>query len=172
MNRKKNQKHVKTLDITEYVNAETGEVFDSNNQLIVVKDTGMASIIRDNGEYGTFGNLGVFLDIISDSDLKKACKMAVDIKTPLNMVYNNNVPHTHETLRQYLGIKSESEYHKMLRRLMKAGVIYKLEGLVNGEVRKTILINPFLFTKRKIFDQKVLEIFSPYLISNTSKSNK
>lgn len=174
MNKKKNQKETKTLDITEYVNATTGEVLDSTSQLLVVKDTGMASITMKDGQYGRLNteSLSILINIASSSDITNALKMTTDLKTPLNMVYNNNIPHTHETLRMFLGIKSESDYHKLIRRLMKAGVIYKLEGLVHGEIRKVIIFNPNLFAKRKLFDQKVLEIFSPYLISNTFKSNK
>jgi len=141
------------------------------NKLVNVTEDGkeLVKIVREGGTYGTLSteSIQILMEVLNNSDLGNVLKMAVDIKTDLNMVYNHNIPHSHETLRKYLGIKSESMYMKLISRLVKAGVVYKFEGLILGEVRKTLLINPFLFNKRACFDKKVIEVFETFTISNS-----
>jgi len=167
------------IKLGEFVNKETGEmlldeVAGANKVLSVKEDTGLVKIDRPDGSYGTFSaeSIQVLMGVLNKSDLGSVLSIAVDIKTPLNVVYNNNIPHSHETLQRYLGIKSESMYMKLISRLVKAGVVYKLEGLIQGEVRKIILINPFLFAKRATFDKKVIEVFATFPISHNKNSKK
>ena len=80
-----------------------------------------------------------------------------------NNKYNeNNQLHSNETLQKYLDISSTSTFFALVNKLIKAGVLYQVKGLIYGEVRKIYMINPFLSKKRKVFDEKVIEVFQSF----------
>jgi hypothetical protein len=102
------------------------------------------------------------MTILNNSDLANVLKMAIVTKTPLNIVFNENIPHTNETLQKYLELRSESKFIMLIRRLIKAGILYQIKGRIYGEVRVCYMLNPFLTRKRKQFESKVFEVFEQF----------
>jgi len=154
------------IDLSKYHNEETGELLNSelgpNTSITVKKETGMVTIVSDNYAVIDAEAMQVMKQLLNNSDLANVLCMAVLTKTPLNVVYNNNTPHTNESLQQYLQINSKSMYIKLIQRLMKAGILYQIKGLIYGEVRVCYLLNPFISRKRKTFEEKITSIFSEF----------
>lgn len=159
-------KNVEEIDVSNYINPETGEILSSetgtSNKIIMKKDTGMRTI--ESTDYAVIDSEAVhYLSmILGDSDLAKVLKMTVLTKTPLNIIYNNNLPHTNETLQKYLQMSSESMYIKLIRKLIKIGILYQIKGRILGEVRVCYMLNPYLSRKRKNFESKVFEVFETF----------
>lgn len=159
-------KKVEEVDVSNYINPETGEVLSSemgtSNKIIMKKDTGMRIIESDDYAVIDTDAVHYLAMILGDSDFAKVLKMTVLTKTPLNIIFNNNVPHTNETLQKYLQMSSESMFIKLIRRLIKVGIIYQIKGRIYGEVRVCYMLNPFLSRKRKQFESKVFEVFETF----------
>lgn len=155
-----------TVDLSKYHNSETGELLTSalneNTTMNTQETTNLVTINSDDYAVIDSKALQVITGMVNNSDLANVLKMAVVTKTPLNIVYNNNVPHTNETMQTYLQVKSESMYIQLIKRLMKAGILYQIKGLIHGEVRVCYLLNPFLSRKRKTIDAELTVIFSEF----------
>ena len=154
------------IDLSKYHNSETGEVLNSElkkgTSITVKEQTNLVTLHSDNYAVIESQAMLIMTQILNNSDLANVMKMSIITKTPLNVVYNNNVPHTNETLQKYLELKSESRYIQLIRRLMKAGILYQIKGLIYGEVRVCYLLNPFISRKRKTIDRELTEIFSEF----------
>ena len=157
----------KVVDFSKYANIETGqemqeELFTGNVTVSVNEATGLSTI--SSSDYAVIDSdaLLALMQVLNNSDLANVIKMAVVTKTPLNVVFNGNIPHTNETLQKYLELKSESKYIGLIRRLIKIGVLYQIKGLIYGEVRVCYMLNPFLTRKRKQFESKVFEVFEQF----------
>lgn len=139
------------IDLSKYINSETGETLESEGAVVVRnEDTGLVTI--SSGEYATIDAAAwdYICGILNDADVGKVSKMAQMTKTSLNLLYaGNNRPHSSKTLQVALSIKSQRMFFELVKRLKKAGVIYVLDGLILGEVRKVYMLNPFLARKRK-----------------------
>lgn len=162
----KNIKMNTIIDLNEYHNNDTGEVLGSELEpgtVITVKEnTGHVSMTYE--DYSVIDSKAVIVltQILNDSDLAKVLKMSITTKTPLNIIYNNNLPHTNESMQQYLQLKSEAKFMALIRRLMKAGVLYQIKGKIHGEVRVIYMLNPFLSRKRKTFEETIFNVFSEF----------
>jgi len=155
------------LDVSIYHNQETGELLSSElgkgSSITVAKKT--TGVIIDYDDYATISTDAMLqlMEVLNNSDLANTLKMSLCAKTPLSLLYNqNNQLHSNESLQNYLEIKSEARYFDLIKRLTKAGVLYQIKGLIYGEVRKIYMINPFLSKKRKIFDDKVIQVFKSF----------
>lgn len=161
------------IDLSKYHNAETGEVLDSElkaGTTITVKEkTNLVTITSENYAVIDSEALLVMMKLVNNSDLANVMKMSIVTKTPLNIVYNNNVPHSNESLQKYLEVSSKSMYIKLIQRLMKAGILYQIKGLIYGEVRVCYLLNPFISRKRKNIDQELTSIFSEFKLIDVPK---
>ena len=157
----------KAVDFSKYANIETGqemqeELFTGNVTVSVNESTGLSTI--SSSDYAVIDSdaLLALMQVLNNSDLANVIKMAVVTKTPLNVIFNGNIPHTNETLQKYLELKSEAMYINLIRRLIKIGVLYQIKGLIYGEVRVCYMLNPFLTRKRKQFESKVFEVFEQF----------
>jgi len=160
-------KEIETVDLSPYVNIDTGEGLQS-------EFTGSGVSIKASKEIGksvvTYSDYSVISseavremqEILNNSDLSKVLLMAVTVRTDLSILFNNNVPHTNRTLQSYLQIRSEAMYINLIRRLMKAGILYQIKGLIWGEVRVIYMINPYICRKRKVFENRVLDVFRKF----------
>jgi len=153
-----------TIDVGEYVNMTTGEtlvseVTGSNLTLTAKSDTN--SVVISNEDYYVVDAkvLDYLSSILNRSELGSLSIMSTDLKTPLNIIYNNNVPHTNETLQQKLGMDSPSGFSKLIKKLMKVGILYQIKGNIMGQIRVIYMMNPFVVRKRKVIDATVLELF-------------
>ena len=159
-----------TMDLSKHYNSETGELMESElgpgASVTVSKQTGLVTISYENYAVIDSGALLALTQLINNSDLANVLKMAIVTKTTSNIVYNGNVPHTNETLQKYLKLSSEAMYMKMIRRLMLAGILYQIKGLIYGEVRVCYILNPYLSRKRKTFEEQLTHIFSEFKTLN------
>ena len=103
---------------------------------------------------------------LNRSELGSVGIMIEDLKTPMNIVYNNNVPHTNESLQAVLGISSNSTFTLLMRKFIKLGVLYQIKGNIMGKVRVIYMMNPFLARKRKQLDADVVKIFKEFKSNN------
>ena len=174
MNTVKEQTKPEYVDLTKYANIETGqqmhdELVQSGVTVTTNSKTGLSIISSDDYAVIDSDALLVLIHILNNSDLANVLKMAVVTKTPLNIVFNGNIPHTNDTLQKYLEVKSEAMYTLLIRRLINAGVLYQIKGRIYGEVRVCYMLNPFLTRKRKQFESKVFEVFEQF---QNNKLNK
>ena len=145
---------------------EDGVVMDSNfkpgTKVTVTEPTELVVVKYDNYAVIETEALHMMAQLLNNSDLANVIKMSVTTKTPLNLIYNNNIPHTNETLQRYLQVKSESKYMQLMKRLMKVGILYQIKGLIHGEVRVCYMLNPFISKKRNTVDKDIINIFSEF----------
>lgn len=167
-------KNTGKVDITKYVNSETGELLideigsmDGEVSMSITSDTGVVMV--SSRSYAVIDEDAVqyLMNVLNNSDFANVIKMAVLTKTPLNIIYNNNIPHTNETLKSYLSLKSTSMYNRMISRLIEEGILYQIKGKVYGRVRIIYMLNPYVTRKRKMFDSKVFNVFSKLNIPKT-----
>lgn len=153
------------LDLDTYVNDETGEVkvlAEIPTGVKVTEESGM--VIVDSDNYAVLETEAVLalMKVLNNSDLCNVVKMSVTTKTALNIVFNNNIPHTNDTLQKYLEIGSQSKFISLIKRLIAAGVLYQIKGKIYGEVRVCYMLNPFLSRKRRLFEAKVFDVFEKF----------
>lgn len=165
---KPREKKQMAIDLTKYVNEETGELLTSELQrdkmvVTVTKEGDYVVITSDDYVVLDCKTVNYLSDILSRTEMNNILMMATDLKTPLNIVYNGPQPHSNESLQVFLGYSSKSTFIKLLQKLIKAGVIYQIKGNIRGEVRVIYMMNPFLARKRKTIDKEVFEVFKPFL---------
>jgi hypothetical protein len=165
---KPREKKQVAIDLTKYVNEETGELLTSELQrdkmvVTVTKEGDYVVITSDDYVVLDCKTVNYLSDILSRTEMNNILMMATDLKTPLNIVYNGPQPHSNESLQIFLGYSSKSTFIKLLQKLIKAGVIYQIKGNIRGEVRVIYMMNPFLARKRKTIDKEVFEVFKPFL---------
>lgn len=156
------------LDLSRYVNTDTGELLTSE----LSKDR-MAVTITEEGNYVVITSddyvvldcktVNYLSDVLSKPEMQSILKMATDLKTPLNIVYNGPQPHSNDSLQLFLGYSSQAMFLKLLKKLIKEGVLYQIKGKISGEVRVIYMMNPFLARKRKTIDKEVFSVFKPFL---------
>tara|TARA_R110001606_G_scaffold143124_3_gene282419 strand:+ start:153 stop:677 length:525 start_codon:yes stop_codon:yes gene_type:complete len=153
-----------TVHLDQYVDQSTGEVLESKGERFVRKEkVDLITVTSKNFVVLDVEVIQVLAEIVNDADLAKVLKMGLTTTTPLNILTNSNMRfHSNETLQKYLKIKSESMFIKMIKRLMKAGVLYQIKGNIQGSVRVIYMMNPLLSRKRKTFDPKVKEVFKSF----------
>lgn len=154
------------LDVSAYHNEETGELLSSELKGTVVTVTKKTTgVMIDYDDYATISTEAMLqlANVLNNSDLGNTLKMSLCAQTPLSLLYNNNNQlHSNKSLQEYLEIKSEAKYFDLIKRLIKAGVLYQIKGLIYGEVRKIYMINPFISKKRKVFDEQVIKVFKSF----------
>jgi hypothetical protein len=166
------KKKIRTVDMDKYANTDTGETLASEHkpengktmtQIVTKDNTGKYEI--SSSEYAVIDSnvLRYLMSVLNSNDLGRLMMMTPLTKTDLNVVYNNTIPHTPESLKEYLGISSRSKFYDFIKRLMDAEVLYILYGKRNGIKRKMFLLNPFVSRRRKNVDVLVIEIFQDFL---------
>ncbi len=153
------------LDLDSYVDDETGEVrllAEIPRGVKVTQESGMVVVDSDNYAVLETDAMLALMKVLNNSDLCNVLKMSVATKTALNIVFNNNIPHTNDTLQKYLEIGSQSKFISLIKRLISAGVLYQIKGKIYGEVRVCYMLNPFLSRKRRLFEAKVFDVFEKF----------
>ena len=151
------------LRLEDYVHSDTGEELLSELKgasFTVQKDTSYVTIHSD--DYVTIDSKAMMYlsQFLNRSELGSIYVMSTDLKTAINLVFNNNVPHTNETLQNALNIASRNTFTLLMRKLIKLGVLYQVKGRIMGDVRVVYMMNPFLARKRKTFDEQVIQVFA------------
>jgi PHD/YefM family antitoxin component YafN of YafNO toxin-antitoxin module len=170
MNRIHRVKEKVNINVDDYVNTSTGEPLtdelkNDKSLLIVTKENDKYIIISSDDYCILDSQVMLYLGtILKKAELASIILMAQDTRTPINLVYNSseNMPHTNETLQQFLGYGSKAMFINLIRSLMKIGVLYQIKGKIHGEVRVIYMLNPFISRKRKQVDAKLAEVFENY----------
>jgi hypothetical protein len=153
------------IDTSLYVNSETGEALGDEllGKTVEVSDKASHVIIHSH-EYTIVDSkaMSFLREHLNRSELGSIGIMTEDLKTSLNIIYNNNVPHTNESLQRILRIASNSTFNLLIRKLMKLGVLYQIKGNIMGKIRVIYMMNPFLARKRKQLDINVIDIFKEF----------
>jgi hypothetical protein len=158
----------KKIDLSPYVNESTNQYMldelDKSKDLSVTVQEGTNTSVVSYSDYSVISTEAIIMlgRILNNSDLANVIKMSITVKTPLSILYNDSIPHTNYTLQRYLEIKSESMFIGLIKRLMKAGVLYQIKGLIHGDVRVIYIINPYICRKRKVFENQILDIFEQF----------
>lgn len=156
------------VDLAVYWNEETGEnlmstIAGQGIQITAKQETDLVTIDRgDNFGFINFDTLAKVSELLNASDLGHLLRIFPLTKTDMNMIYNHSVPHTNYTLQDYLEIKSNKTFHELIKRLIKAGVLYQIKGNINGAVRVVYIMNPYLANKRKTFNETLLKLFKDF----------
>ena len=152
------------VDISKYVNSETGVLLiddiSKNVKITSTEDSGTVKISYD--DYASIDSKSIVYlsSILSPNELGYLVKMAVTTKTLLNIIYNNNIPHTNETLRCYLQLNSPSAFSKLINKLIKEGILHQERCKIYGRVRVIYMLNPYISKKRSLFDAESIGVFS------------
>ena len=158
------------IDFSIYYNEETGESLAS--ELIELENKTMVSVKEDtelvimnrpkNFAFIDTDTLLKVIKILNNADLANLVKMIPLTKTEMNMIYNHSVPHTNTTLQKYLEIGSRAKFTELMKRLIKAGVLYQVKGSINGAVRVVYIMNPHLSNRRKTFHNSLFKLFKDF----------
>jgi hypothetical protein len=168
----KTLKTTTNLDISNYVNAQTGEFLaeelSTDISLKIVKDTNLA--IVDSKDYfitdSTIINNLIKTKIISNADLVKLLQLATKLKTEYNAIYNHNIPHTLETIATLLDL-NYIDTTRFVKKLCKKNIVHKYLTADNI----LYCLNPYLMRKRKHFDKDLLLLFSTfYKLGSTTRA--
>lgn len=165
----------KQINIEDYVNIKTGEPLtleQSGVRMTIKEESGMAVLQSDDYVVIDSESLNQISKLLSTSELGHTLTMTTLLKTELNLIYNNNIPHTNETLQRYLGFSSQSMFFKLVKKLIKVGVLYQIKGRIMGEVRVIYMFNPLIARKRKTIDRKIIAIFNEVKETYESQINK
>lgn len=156
----------KNIDMSKYINPDTGELLSSELQNVssiqVNEETGTFSI--DSKDYVRIETdaLNYMKRVLSNTDTARFTEMAALLKTALNVVYNTNYPHTLESLSAYLDM-TKPEVTRMCNRLMLKGLLFSGNVIRNGKKEKLYIINPFAARKRNTFTDELKDLFPDFV---------
>lgn len=155
----------KKIDPSQYVNVESGEILNSeikNLEMGISQEIDRVMIHSDDYTIVDSRAMAFLKNHLNRSELGSLSIMSEDLKTPLNIVYNNNIPHTNESLQTILGIASNSTFNLLIKKMMKFGILYQIKGNIMGRIRVIYMMNPFVARKRKHLDSNLLNVFKEY----------
>lgn len=156
----------KKVDLANIVDSETGEYLldklGKTTSITVSEKTGLVKL--ESTDFAVIETEAVLAlsKILNNPDLANVLKMSITAKTSFNILFNNNVPHNNTSLQSYLELNSKAMYLALIKRLINAGVLYKIEGKMFGSVRTCYILNPMIARKRKVVEEKVIEIFENF----------
>lgn len=152
------------LHADEYINAKTGETLDSemkNDGAAYTKEpTGKFSIKSDNYVSFDSGAIEYLLNALNKPDVSRVFYMSKMLHGECSVLYQkNNRPHTSETLYTVLDM-SHDEFYKMVKRLIKAGVLAYCVCAPSGYIEKVYMLNPYIARKKRVLSCEILTFFS------------
>lgn len=156
------------LDIANYFNGETGEslaseIVGNGYSVSVKKESELVTLKRpENFSFINLDTLNKLYSILSNSDLGYLLKIFPLTKTEMNIIHNNTIPHSNKTLQRYLEIKSNKTFIELIKRLIRAGVLYQIKGNIKGAVRVVYILNPNVSNRRKTFHSSLIDIFRDF----------
>jgi hypothetical protein len=160
----------KRLDVDSYVNTKDGTTLldnlKGNSKLTITEDTDFIIISSDNYVITDVDAILSLYEILGRSDISYITLLGVTTKNESNILFNNNIPHTNKTLQQYLKFNSQSKFLDLIKRLIKANVLYQIKCHIGTELRVGYILNPNISRRRKTFNKDILSVFDP---NNTNK---
>ena len=161
----KKQKKIKKLDLSPFVNINDGTFLSSeleDAKVEITEESNTVVMTSDNYTIIDVHAMNFLRQYLNRSELGAIGIISSDLKTSYNIVYNNTIPHTNETLQEVLGIASNSTFNLLIKKLMKLSVLYQIKGNIMGRMRVIYMMNPFLARKRKLINENVVNIFSEF----------
>jgi len=158
---------VPEVSLETHVDESTGEVrllAEIKEGQKITQKSDLVTIHSNDYSVIDVDSLKVLMQALNDSDMAKIIKMSITTKTASNILFNNNIPHSNKTLQQYLEIKSKSMFMKLIKRLVKEGALYKVEGNIYGEVRTIYMLNPHLSRRRRTFNADVIAVCKQFAL--------
>jgi hypothetical protein len=162
------RKKIKTkenFNPNDYVDPNTGETIGSkllekgsSLQLIKEKDTDFYIINSDEYIIIDSKALARVSLLLKQNELAKLLKMSDKVKTPFNIIYDNNTPYTAETLSELLEYDM-NKFYAMVRKLVKIGVLAYVVCAPSGYLKKVYLLNPTFARKGKKYHDYTKDIF-------------
>ena len=157
------------LDPSSYVNPETGETISSeltnsdNDRVKLTRETNTDYFIIDSKEYVIIDSKGLLkvASILGEVELAKVIKMADCVRTPFNILYEDSVPHTPESLSTYLDYNIDN-FYKLIKKLVKKGIMAYIVCAPSGYVKKVYMLNPTLARKGKKFHAHIEDVFPDF----------
>ncbi len=156
----------KRIDPSLYVNAETGETMLSELEGVSLKTSKKTDLyVIDSKEYVIIDSKGIqyICSELSAVDCQRYTTMANWLKTEFNIVYNNNVPHSLDTLSAALGIDKDSAT-RLVNRLVKKGLMAYVVCAPSGFIQRLYMLNPSVVRKRRTFNKELMMFFKSYKI--------
>lgn len=164
----KTLKTVKEIDISKYVNIETGELMASElsnaASIKILKDTHLVEIQSEEYVILDSTSLSYLRDnkILSKTDLGYVTELSDTLKTGFNALHkSNNHIHTIDSISQYLDLSYEKA-RALVNRLIDKGVLYKLSGKRGGAPFKAFIMNPYIARKRKFVFHDCASLFEQF----------
>lgn len=167
-------KNVK-LDVTSFVHDDTGtrllDAIGEDSKMSIKENTNLFTISSD--DYSIIDNNAMLelSNILNKSDIASVLLMGLATKTELNIIFNNTIPHTNKTLQKYLRLSSEAMYMRLIKRLIDIGVLYQIKGLIYNKVRVCYMLNPYVYRKRKTFEERVIAVFNDVFVKELTCRN-
>ena len=142
-----------------YVDLETGEV-------TIVEPSETIEISYKNYFYISVDTLNRLVDenLLSRVEKGYIMEFSTMLKTQYNALFNNNVPHTIDSLSNLF----EMNYNRKsqtLKALTKKGVLAKLETAD----RKMYILNPYLARRKRYIDKETAMVFKNFNSENVAK---
>ena len=167
---KKNVKITKRVDnIEAFVNSETGETFlleNPNSTVTIAEDSDYVVHKSKNFVVIESNALEYVISKTSNTDYKKFTRMANWLKGDFNIVFNNNIPHTLETLSKALDL-SKDETTKTINRLIDVGLAaYTVCNPSGFGKQKLYMLNPTVVRKRSRIHKEIYSFFPNLLNIN------
>ncbi len=159
---KRNVIEKRNLDLDNYVNSETGELLLSEfngTSITASKETNRVLISSDEYVVIDSPSLRIMCDLLSNVDYRRVVTMGNWLFTDFNVVFNNNVPHTLDTLAKALNMNPD-DTRRFCKRLVEVNIMAYVVCAPSGFLQRIYMLNPILIRKRKTFHKHLLTFFN------------
>lgn len=163
MKRTTPKKIKKAIDLSNYVNAETGQVMSdeigSQTRITSIHDTGQF-IVKSN-EFVVFDSAAAdyLVRELTGAERARVFDMYNMVKGDCVVVMSkNNHPHTPDTLSAVLSM-SLNKFYEFVRKLVKKNIMAYTVCAPSGVVQKIYMLNPYIGRKAKSVNNELLRIF-------------
>lgn len=159
-----------SVNPNEYVDAETGETLyskqgEGNMTATVTKDTEYFSIHSDNYVVFDSGAILYLSKILPKGELARVFQMGNMIKGDCSVLFKSeNTPHDSETLSLVLEL-SIDKFYKLVRKLVKKGILSYCVCAPSGYVQKIYMLNPYIARNRRILNCEINSFFKDITLS-------
>lgn len=159
----KKTKVKKSIDMSNYVNKETGEEFYSehSNNISITEETNL--VIINSTEYVIIDSKArkYVEENFSPSETGRIFNMCDMVKGEYNILFDKKLKqyHTKNTLMTELDY-TRNIFANFMKKLYNKSIIYYIDGIKDKKKCIWIMLNPTLARKRKTINKQVVEVFT------------
>lgn len=155
----------KKIDVSKYVNKETGEELIAEHPNATSLNSYQNDlVIIDSKEYVIIDSkaLNYIKKHFSVTEVGRITAMSDMVKGCFNILHTKeNIPHTDSSLMEEIEY-TRNKYADFMKKLLLKGVIYYVIGYKNDKQVKYILLNPHLARKSKTIHKDCLSYFNDF----------